>query len=219
MAIHAAAGVHEHAARLAIDATPIGGRIADLGAGSGALSARLRDHGFDVTSVDREATPGTGVVEADITSALLDAVAGNTFDTVMAIEVIEHLDNPIALLEQSHSILRPGGTIVVSTPNVLHPYSRLKFLLKGTYWHFDREAYFSTGHTSPLPAWLLQLHLERCGFEYVAYGYAGKFENLGWRRLLTTPLTWLARLDKVPMGALGDCNTLFVRASKAVGHS
>lgn len=60
----------------------------------------------------------------------------NTFDVITNIEVIEHLENPYHFLREVARILKPGGRLILSTPNPLHIYNRLSFLLRGKFYRF-----------------------------------------------------------------------------------
>lgn len=53
----------------------------------------------------------------------------NSFDLVYAAELIEHLYNPDFFLEECYRVLRPEGTIIISTPNMHAWYNRFLFLL------------------------------------------------------------------------------------------
>ena len=60
--------------------------------------------------------------------SLADAFAGRRFDVVFCGEVIEHVFNPDALLEDLHALLVPGGLLVLSTPNLAYWVNRLLLL-------------------------------------------------------------------------------------------
>lgn len=217
--IHAAPGVHDHALELLKHFLPTGATIADLGAGSGAFSLRLRDEGFVVMAVDQEIAPISGVETIVDNIMELGALhrSSRKVDAVVCLEVIEHLSDPLLFLQRVYEAMNDGGLLLLSTPNVLHPYSRLKFLLKGTMWLFDREAYWVTGHSTPLPRWLLEQHLSKVGFADIRYGYAGSFDFKGAKRVIATGLrgTYVGR--KAPLGSLGDRNTLFLTARRLSG--
>lgn len=53
---------------------------------------------------------------------------GGSFDFVLGGEVIEHMLYPKFFIEEAHRVLKPGGRIVLSTPNGFHVWARLKFL-------------------------------------------------------------------------------------------
>jgi SAM-dependent methyltransferase len=95
--------------------------VLDVGAGSGTFSNLLAARGFDVTSTDvTEAaldvlrTRVAGRVErADATSLPFPA---SSFDGLVLGEVLEHVDNDGAALEESARVLRPNGILAVSVP-------------------------------------------------------------------------------------------------------
>ena len=97
------------------------GEVLDLGCGSGWLAHRLRErvHG-SLVGVDllTDVRPrGWYYVVGDLTRGLPFRDA--TFDCVIAGEVIEHVPDPDRTLGEIHRVLSPGGTLVVSTPNMV----------------------------------------------------------------------------------------------------
>ncbi|MDB4978593.1 MAG: Methyltransferase type 11 [Candidatus Peribacteria bacterium] len=67
------------------------------------------------------------------------------FETVLIGDVIEHVTNPLMLLCEANRVLKPGGTLIVSTPN---PYYYWKFmqnlLVNFTFMHAVQEGHFTT---------------------------------------------------------------------------
>ena len=188
ISMHAAPGVHEHALRLLKSRLPVGGSVVDIGTGSGALSARLHDAGYEVTACDIDgsdyaATPPLVVWNASADS-LPVAFEPGSFDCICAVEVLEHVENPMQALRNFFAMLKPGGLILASTPNVSHPRSRLKFFVSGEPSYFGRTEYFSSGHRTILPDWMLELHLKEAGFADVRLNYAGSLGLKGKQGLL-----------------------------------
>lgn len=147
------AGLHEFVARcvLAEYARP-GVRAADLGSGPGAMAARLKSMGCEVLAADRDLAG----FEADVPHRLVDfnqrdfaAILGErTFDLVTAIEVIEHVESPIAFLRNVGRLLAPGGIAVLTTPNVDSLPARIKFLVAGKIRTMDERG--EPTHISPI---------------------------------------------------------------------
>lgn len=216
-AIHAAPGLHSAILNVVEKVSPISGRAVDLGSGSGALSLALSSRGFDVTAVDLDPPQGLCVrtVAADLCrDNVCHSLGEEAFDLLVAVEVMEHMENPLAFLRNAHTLARPGAKLIMSTPNVLHLYSRIKFLVKGTYWLFDRACYYSTGHIMPLPRWLLEAHLEETGWQLVAAGVAGDLEVGGFRGALGKLCSKLQR-NPGSLGISGDGSCLLLVAQKA----
>ena len=63
--------------------------------------------------------------------------ADNEFDAVVSIEVIEHVENQFAFMRELARIAKPGGLVIVTTPNTLNVNSRLRTLLTGFPLLFD----------------------------------------------------------------------------------
>jgi len=100
-------------------------RVLDLGCASGALGAALKARGAYVVGVESDpeyAARARGrldqVVEADLET--LEPEGLGRFDVLIAGDVLEHLADPWAVLRRFAAIVEPGGTAVVSLPNVRH---------------------------------------------------------------------------------------------------
>jgi SAM-dependent methyltransferase len=190
--IHAAAGIHEYALRVVGRERPTPARVLDVGTGSGALAARLDAAGYDVIAADLETSDYAArppVIAWDLDSIDVPSDLVGAFDVACAIEVLEHVENPLQALRNLFLVLRPGGLLVASTPNIGHPRSRIKFLLRGAPAYFGPDEYLATGHRTLLPDWLLRRHLEAAGFDDIRLSYAGSYglsgpSRLGYRALV-----------------------------------
>jgi SAM-dependent methyltransferase len=117
---------NEHAARYAFAARLAKGRrVLDAGCGSGYGAARLAMQARSVVGVDlaseaveyarqHYAMPNLAFLQASCTQL---PVADAAFELVVAFEVIEHLADWPAFLEEMRRVTAPGGLFVVSTPN------------------------------------------------------------------------------------------------------
>ena len=98
-----------------------GGRVLDVGCGSGVLLARMKSFGWEThgIEVDANAVQAARARGLDIRHGQLAECAfpENHFDAVHLSHVIEHVYDPKALLRECHRVLKPGGTLVVLTPN------------------------------------------------------------------------------------------------------
>jgi SAM-dependent methyltransferase len=184
--IHAAPGVHEAAGSLLERHAPPPATVLDLGGGSGALAARLRDRGYAAALADLDPPPSAGAPRYTVDlNGPFDASSfgGRLYDAVVASEVIEHLENPRAFLRSARGLLRQGGILVLTTPNVVDVDSRRLLLTRGELWLFRRGTLFSTGHLSILPFWLLQEIFRTEGWTIREMRFIGRKERTGWRRL------------------------------------
>jgi SAM-dependent methyltransferase len=99
-------------------------RILDAGCGWGVTLEALEDRGYKASGMDvsRQALerldgPDRQLIEADLTFPLdPPAVAHAVFDAVLALDVIEHLDDDNAALTNLARLVRPGGLMIASVP-------------------------------------------------------------------------------------------------------
>lgn len=118
----------EWAARLLRRVPKAAGSVLELGPGPGAMTRVLQAQGHRVTVVENDPqalealkTLGVEIVAANLDSTeWLDALAGRTFDTVMACDVLEHLRNPEHVLQRLIDFVAPMGSLVISVPNIAY---------------------------------------------------------------------------------------------------
>jgi SAM-dependent methyltransferase len=109
-----------------------GRRVLDLGCRYGAVT-RAYAAGNDVVGVDvdrdaLEGAAGLGIetLWADVEDPL--PFEDETFDVIVAGELLEHLREPESVVSEARRVLRPGGTFVGSVPNAFRLKNRLRFL-------------------------------------------------------------------------------------------
>lgn len=169
-----------------------GTRALDVSCRNGEVMAALAVRGFEVrgTRFERGLPPIEGMPideGVDLTHGL--PYPDESFDLVVLTEVIEHLENHRAALGEVARVLRPGGHLILTTPNIMRLDSRLGFMLSGMHKAKRRQIPLDTPldkahhyHNYPIPFVLLYylmringLHLERIGhgkvkpFSYVLY--------------------------------------------------
>jgi SAM-dependent methyltransferase len=119
---------------------PPGARLLDAPCGAGALASVLLGRGFDVIGADVEGSAehllGPRFAHADFNQRLPWPDAH--FDAIFAIEGIEHLENRFFFLREARRILRPGGRLILTTPNVVALRSRVRFFASGFYHRDSR---------------------------------------------------------------------------------
>jgi 2-polyprenyl-3-methyl-5-hydroxy-6-metoxy-1,4-benzoquinol methylase len=64
-----------------------------------------------------------------------------TFDLVVSIETIEHLENPRAVMREWRRLLKPGGRLIFTMPNNENIRSILTLLVKGHFQQFTDACY------------------------------------------------------------------------------
>ena len=115
-----------------------GASVLDVGCGLGFFSRALRSRGADVLACDIgqelvervRKTVGCECVRADAL-ALVEQFGVQSFDVVLSSECIEHTPSPQKALHQMARVLKSGGLLAVSTPNVAwYPVVKLATLAK-----------------------------------------------------------------------------------------
>lgn len=141
--------------------------VLDIAAGQGALSYKLHDMGLNVKSADlnKENFQLHDKIEFLHLDLNKDLNINDKFDGVLAIEIIEHIENPYKLVRDCYNFLEDEGTLIISTPNITNYKSRLSFLLFGRFNSFFPQDRIRSGHINPVPAWELQDILENNGFK------------------------------------------------------
>jgi glycosyltransferase involved in cell wall biosynthesis len=124
------------------------GRVLDLGCSDGALAARLRVQGHEVTGVDRRDHAGVRdrvdrFIAADLDEGIPDAV-GDGYDVVLAADILEHLRRPERLLADARARVKQGGAVLASVPNFGHWYPRLRVALGR--FDYDRRGILDRDH-------------------------------------------------------------------------
>jgi 2-polyprenyl-3-methyl-5-hydroxy-6-metoxy-1,4-benzoquinol methylase len=94
------------------------------------------------------------------------------YDMIVAMEIIEHLQNPWKYLSDSIALLKDGGLIVLSTPNISNFISRLRFFMRGSLLAFEKND-LAHGHITPLSFIQLENMFEFYKLEILKKGFAG----------------------------------------------
>jgi SAM-dependent methyltransferase len=146
-------------------------RVIDVGCGAGWFCEALDAAGFEVVGVDvageaiRRARERCPSVELAVVAEGRLPYAEHSFDAAWLGETLEHVQDGIALLEEIHRVLRPGGALIGTTPN--HgPLKRLRLGLSARAFeeHFEPRS----DHVRFFTAATLRTLLELCGYEQTA---------------------------------------------------
>jgi 2-polyprenyl-3-methyl-5-hydroxy-6-metoxy-1,4-benzoquinol methylase len=167
----------------------LSGAVLDFGAGQGFLTRRLIHMNLfcsiaaaDILHKPFDMPPEVRWIDADLNESL--AEPDESFDVVLCCEVIQCLENPRAIAREFFRLLRPSGTVIISTPNnesvraIGALWIQGHFVEFGEYAHpFHKTALLKTD----LDRLLGEAGFERREFFYSNHGRLPKKPSLTWQ--------------------------------------
>ena len=196
--------IYSMVARVLAERHAVGDLLVDVGCGVGNLRPYVRhmfSHYIGIDAVRYEALPNDvdfRYVDLDTgKSPLPDASA----DVVVSVETIEHLENPRAFMRELVRLTKPGGWVVVTTPNQLSFLSLLTLVGKHRFAAFQENNY--PAHLTAL----LEVDLRRIAAECSLTNVSIAYSLQG--RLVLTPWHYPRFLSRLFPQALSD-NVLLI---------
>lgn len=197
----------------------------DIGAGEGQLIQLLRTR-LRVDSVacdfhvERFAVDGVATTKVNLNSEPLP-YPDTTFDLVTCSEVVEHLENYRSLIREANRVLKPRGLFIITTPNVLNAFSRVRYLVSGFANLFgplpvkNDKLYSTGGHITPIPYFYLAHSLLDADFDGVGLAIDKVQKTSVFWLVLLAPIIgagWLRflRLEEKKFGTLTSENRIHV---------
>lgn len=119
-----------------------GGRFLELGPWRGVLCCLMRDAGFEVTAIERDArcvdflrnTVGVDAIQSSNPLQTMRGMHAGGFDVIAAWHSMEHLPTPWLVIQEAARLLNPGGVLLLAMPN---PDSFEFDVLKSRWMHLD----------------------------------------------------------------------------------
>lgn len=175
------------------------GKVLDVPTGTGVLAHRLKKIGFEVSCCDIDPTYFSA---EDLTLDIGDLnqslpYPAESFDLVVCVEGIEHLENPFNAIREFSRVLKPGGKIILTLPNYLNIERRLRFLVTGLFSKIpspkklgkDRFEHLYMLHLIPLTYPTLKLMMEHSGFKILYLEKDREKRRMKW----FLPIVWAIR--------------------------
>jgi 2-polyprenyl-3-methyl-5-hydroxy-6-metoxy-1,4-benzoquinol methylase len=164
-------------------------RILDLGCGNGSFSDLLNNLGYEMVGVEYSASgiaiaqqqyPNCNFIEASIYDLPYSQLKPK-FDVVISVEVIEHLFDPKQLIRSAKQCLKPGGTLILTTP--YHGYWKNLALALSGKMDSHHTVLWDVGHIKFFSVPTLTKLLEAEGCKDIQFQFAGRFPYL-WKSML-----------------------------------
>jgi 2-polyprenyl-3-methyl-5-hydroxy-6-metoxy-1,4-benzoquinol methylase len=170
-------------------------RLLDAGCGAGPALAFLQNQGFTLVASDfvyfplleaRKRAPDVPLLNCDLNQGL--PFAADSFDVILASEVIEHLTQAELFLSEARRVLSPGGVLLLTTPN-LWDVRRVWATLSKTTW----SGHLDPTHINLMTPRRLNDLLRQAGFSQVRWrtglkpAFSRSIRKLNWRFELPYP--------------------------------
>ena len=187
-----------------IEREGIGGTALDFGAGRGDFAARLvASKRFDrVYAADllqyADPQPGVEWLIADLNDRL--PLAPSSIDLLVAIEVVEHLENIRAVCREWARLVRPGGAVVMTTPNNESLRAILSLFFRGHFIAFvggTYPAHITALVRADIERAFAEADLEVNRFFYSHDGSIPRLTQVSWQRLSSGWLRGLRFSDNI----------------------
>jgi SAM-dependent methyltransferase len=190
---------------LLLDALPTNGagrKVLDLGCCNGYFAALLADRGYEVTGVERAEGHGPDfpeqvrLIEHDLEQGL--PRIDSRFSFVVCADILEHLRNPLALLQQARELLEPDGQLAASLPNSGNFYFRLN-VLAGRFPKEDKGLF------------------DRTHVQFFTWsGWAELFENAGFqmKQVRSSSVPFSVAMPAAPAWFVGALEWCFFQAAR-----
>jgi SAM-dependent methyltransferase len=104
---------------------PPPGRVLDIGTGTGGMAGSLQQSGYEVLGLEPEESMAAEARDKGLQVAVTTfeewTPTPEPFDVVLMSNVLEHVDQPLVVLQKIKTVLAPGGRLFIEVPNIERP--------------------------------------------------------------------------------------------------
>lgn len=191
-----------------------GEKVLDIGCGSGMLLYQFRDSFEQLVGLEysehrlKQAKVNLAdqkFVAVQGSAEHIPEIESDSIDRIISADTIEHIPDVYMAASEMLRVLKPGGVLVINTPNIAFIKKRVLLAL-GRFPSTSQpnegigsDILFDGGHLHYFTYRSLKIVLEKAGFEVVrkiGYGKFGVIHNL-WPSMLSGGAQWVARKPKL----------------------
>lgn len=169
------------------------GSLLDVGCGTGELLKTLHDQdcrfqtaGIDILEQSESFPARARYFRHNLDQPFDEVFEGETFDIVTCIEVIEHLENPRQLFAGLARLIKPGGTLILTTPNQESLRSIVSLLFYGHHVAFRDQSYpahITALLRKDLSRLCSEQNFDEPDFIYSNHGHIPALTSLTWQQI------------------------------------
>ncbi len=169
------------------------GSVLDIGCGYGLFLKEMRNRGWEVTGLEISrsgADYARKALSLPVYESTLEdcAFPREQFDAISAFYVVEHAFNPLRFIQKIHTLLKPGGIVLLRYPHST-PLNRLLGILK-----ISNNVYDIPFHLSDFSPRTIELFLLKAGFSGCRHFIGG----------YTIPYTFVNKISSIVSGGLAE---------------
>ena len=164
-------------------------RLLDIGCGDGSIVEMAIDkyeeiHGCDISLNALSGTRDMGIfsVCADLNEGLVP-YKDDSFECVTALEFLEHIINPLRILEDIKRVLKPSGRLILTTPNIRYFRNLHTLIFNGSFPHTTMDDFvWGGGHLHYFTRKDLSFLLSEAGFKRINFYVNERQFSRSWKR-------------------------------------
>ena len=147
-------------------------KVLDIGCGAGAFGVALKNklgcEVWGIEPVDEAANEARGVLDKVFTGLFEEVVdqIDQQFDLVCFNDVLEHMPDPWSCLNRTKSLLKPGGIVIASMPNILHYQEFIDILVKKDF-KYESAGIMDKTHMRFFTRKSMMRMFEECGYKVI----------------------------------------------------
>ena len=176
------------------------GRLLDVGSHCGFFLRRARGMGWDLTGVEPSANAcalGQEFFHLNIVQGTLAEAAfpSGSFDVVTLVDVFEHVDQPVSILEEARRVMKPNGVLFIKVPNIVYYLAKYRV---ARVLGIDTEIFDAKEHVAHYSQRTLRRTVARAGFSVQRFFVPRPIQDgAQWKKALRTAGHAAARLQFV----------------------